>query len=306
MSWQPAEAPDSEAAKNCPPVPIVIVPRSRDLGGFEVRRVLPSAQRRMVGPFVFLDEMGPAEFRPGAGIDVRPHPHIGLATVTYLFEGTIIHRDSLGTLQAIRPGAVNWMTAGRGIVHSERADPELRKRPQRLHGLQIWIALPASHEETEPAFIHYPATILPTFEAGGAKVRIVVGKAFGETSPIKTFSSMFYADVQLRHGASIPLDADHEERAAYLVGGAIEIAGERFEPGRLLVFRPADAITITAAEPARFVLLGGEPMGGPRHIWWNFVSSRRERIEQAKEDWRKNRFPPVPGETDFIPLPERL
>jgi redox-sensitive bicupin YhaK (pirin superfamily) len=305
MSWQSAKSPECHEQEACEPVDLTIEPRARDLGGFEVRRVLPSSRRRMVGPFIFFDQMGPADFPPGRGIDVRPHPHIGLATVTYLFQGTILHRDSLGSVQPITPGAVNWMTAGRGIVHSERSDPELRKAAQRLAGLQIWVALPERHEETAPAFVHTPAAALPETAGEGKTVRVVVGRMFGLASPVETLWEMVYADATLAPGAALPFDAEHEERATYLVEGTVEIAGERFEAGQMLVFKPRSPITITAASAARLVLIGGAPLGR-RHIWWNFVSSRPERIEQAKEDWRAGRFPAVPGETELIPLPESL
>ncbi len=305
MSWLPCDTPRTDDAVRCASVQMTIVPRARDLGGFEVRRVLPSVQRRMVGPFIFLDQMGPAIFDSGAGIDVRPHPHIGLATVTYLLKGTIIHRDSVGSLQPIRPGDVNWMTAGSGIVHSERSDPELRKGRQELFGMQLWVALPARHEETVPDFSHHGAAALPLVEGDGARVRLVAGTAFGQTSPVRTLSDLFFADVALADGARLAVDAAYEERAAYLLDGTIEVDGTVFEPGRLLVFAPNHQIVITSRTPARFALLGGEPMDGPRHIWWNFVSSRPERIEQAKADWKRNRFDlVVPGETEFIPLPE--
>ena len=282
-----------------------ILPRARDLGdGFTVQRVLPAAQRRMVGPFVFFDQFGPVEFAAGRGIDVRPHPHIGLATVTYLFAGEIVHRDSLGFVQPIAPGDVNWMTAGRGIVHSERSDAELRKRPQRLQGIQIWVALPERHEETAPAFAHYPAATLPLIEGEGKSVRVVAGALFGQRSPVATLSDLFYAAATLTPGASLLLDAEHAERAAYLLDGAIEIDGRAFAPGRLLVFAPGGPLTIRATAASRLLLLGGEPLDGPRHLWWNFVASRQDRIEQAKEDWKRGRFAPVPGETEFIPLPE--
>jgi redox-sensitive bicupin YhaK (pirin superfamily) len=274
------------------------------LGGFEVRRVLPSPQRQMVGPFIFLDQMGPTDFVPGKGIDVRPHPHIGLATVTYLFAGTIVHRDSLGVVQTIEPGDVNWMTAGRGIVHSERSDPELRKRSQKLYGIQIWLALPKAHEETEPDFTHYTAASLPLVEGEGKAVRVVAGSLFGKTSPVKTFSRLFYADAALQMGASLALEAAYEERAVYLVDGGVEIGGQAFDAGRLLIFSAGDEIAIKGTSAARMLLLGGEPMDGPRHIWWNFVSSSAARIEQAKADWRAQRFPSVPGDAEFIPLPE--
>ena len=296
---------DSEAATGlAQPIETVIVPRTRDIGGFEVRRVLPSSRRRMVGPFVFLDQMGPAVLPPGKGLDVRVHPHIGLATVTYLFDGTIIHRDSLGSHQAIRPGELNWMTAGRGITHSERSDQEIRKEEERVAGLQIWVALPQRHEETDPAFAHHGATELPLIEDGGKRIRVIVGESFGARAPVETLSEMFYVDATLRAGAALPVEATHDERAAYLVEGRVTVDDTAFDPGQLLVLAPGATPTITAESDARLVLLGGEPMDGPRHIWWNFVSSRRERIEQAKEDWRQGRFDPVPGESEFIPMPD--
>jgi len=284
----------------------VIVPRARDLGGFEVRRALPSRMRQMVGPFIFFDHMGPVEFSVGKGIDVRPHPHINLATVTYLFDGEIIHRDSLGTMMPIRPGAVNWMTAGRGIVHSERTSPELRARGSRVFGLQTWVALPAAHEESDPSFIHYEETELPVLEAEGKRVRLVVGQAWGLRSPVETFTDTIYADVTLEPGAVLPLETSHEERAIYVVWGTVTIGGDRFPYGQLLVLRPG-TITLRNAEneATRLVLIGGETMDGPRHIWWNFVSSRPERIEQARADWKAGRFDTVPGDAEeFIPLPE--
>jgi redox-sensitive bicupin YhaK (pirin superfamily) len=282
----------------------MVVPRPRDIGGFEVRRLLPSAERRNVGPFVFFDQMGPADLAPGFGIDVRPHPHIGLATVTYLFEGTIVHRDSLGSVQAIEPGAVNWMTAGGGIVHSERSDNELRKRRQKLYGIQIWVALPKKYEETDPDFTHYSADVLPGIEGEGKTVRVIAGSLFGKVSPVKTLSELFYADAALNSEAVLLVDNQHEERGIYLLEGHVEIHGQTFEPGRLLVFSSGDEITIEATSAARFVLFGGEPLDGARHVWWNFVASSRERIEQAKLDWKNGRFAPVPGDPEFIPLPE--
>jgi redox-sensitive bicupin YhaK (pirin superfamily) len=304
MSWQDAEEPESKAPPACRALQNVIVPRPRDIGGFEVRRVLPSLERRSVGPFVFFDQMGPAELAPGQGIDVRPHPHIGLATVTYLFAGMIIHRDSLGTVQSIEPGEVNWMTAGRGIVHSERSDSELRKRRQKLYGIQIWVALPKQHEETAPDFTHYPAEALPRVEGEGKDVRVIAGSLFGKKSPVKTLSPLFYADANLQPTASLVLGTDYEERAVYLLEGSVEVGGQNFESGRLLVFSSGDQITTKANSAARLLLFGGEPLDGPRHVWWNFVSSSRERIEQAKSDWKAQRFAPVPGDAEFIPLPE--
>ncbi len=258
----------------------------------------------MVGPFVFFDEMGPATFAAGQGIDVRPHPHIGLATVTYLFEGEIVHRDSLGTVQPIRPGDVNWMTAGRGIAHSERTDPAQRREGARLSGIQSWVALPRRDEETAPDFAHHPAATLPVMEGDGARLRLIAGALFGDRAPVRTFSEMFYADLSLDGGARVALPAEHEERAAFLVEGSVDVGGESFAAGQLLVFRPGTEIVIAAPGTARLMLLGGEPMDGPRHIWWNFVSSSPARIEAAKADWKEGRFAAVTGETEFIPLPE--
>jgi redox-sensitive bicupin YhaK (pirin superfamily) len=304
MSW--IECPQAEArapAEQSDPLELVIVPRTRDLGGFEVRRALPSGRRRMVGPFIFFDQMGPSVLRAGSGLDVRPHPHIGLATLTYLFHGEILHRDSLGIVQPIRPGEVNLMTAGRGIVHSERTPPELRPAGPELFGIQAWIALPEHAEEIAPDFSHHGAGELPLIEDAGLKVRIIAGELFGARSPVPTFTETLYADVELADGAVLPLDTSHDERAVYLAEGSVEIAGRRHEPGRLLVLRPGDALTVTARGPARLMLLGGEPMDGPRFIWWNFVSSRQERIEQAKADWQAGRFARVPGDDESIPLP---
>jgi redox-sensitive bicupin YhaK (pirin superfamily) len=287
-------------------VDVVVIPRSSDLGdGFTVRRALPSARKRMVGPFVFFDQMGPVVLGRGHGLDVRPHPHIGLATVTYMFTGEILHRDSLGSIQPIRPGEVNWMTAGRGIVHSERTPPELREVDAPVSGIQSWVALPLQHEETSPSFAHHAAGELPVIEDDGAQVRLIAGAIYGERSPVQALSEMFYADVSLAGGAAIEVPATHEERAAYVVDGAVRIDGTSFGSAQLVVFKPGRAVAISASPiPARLMLLGGEPMDGPRHVWWNFVSSSRERIEQAKADWQSGRFEAVPGETDFIPLPE--
>ena len=305
MSRQPAADPAPGDAYACQAIETVIVSRARDLGGFEVRRALPSARRQMVGPFIFWDQMGPAEFVLGEGIDIRPHPHIGLATVTYLFDGEVVHRDSLGTMETIRPGALNAMSAGRGIVHSERTGQEARSTGTKLFGIQAWVALPAQHEEGDPAFAHYDETDLPVLSDHGVRVRLLAGEAFGSRSPVTSPMAMLYADVELDPGAFIPFDALYEERGLYTVSGEIEIAGDRFGPGQLLIFKPGDRITVTGITNARFMLLGGEPMDGPRYIWWNFVSSRKERIEQAKADWSLGRFDSVPGETEFIPLPKR-
>ena len=309
MSWQPCPDPIPGDAHAADLVETVIIPRARDLGGFEVRRALPSPKRQMVGPFIFFDQMGPAEFMVGEGIDVRPHPHINLATVTYLFAGEIMHRDSLGTAVPIRRGAVNWMTAGRGIVHSERTPADVRTGGAKLFGLQIWVALPSAHEETDPSFAHYEEADLPILHDEGKRVRLVAGSAWGLRSPVKTFSDTIFADVTLEPGAMLPVDAAHEERALYTVAGEVEIAGDRFPPGQFLVLRPGDAIAVRSAgeKPASFVLVGGQTMDGPRHIWWNFVSSRPERIEQAKAEWKAGRFDTVPGDAEeFIPLPETV
>lgn len=307
MSWQPCPDPVPGDARTCEPIEQTIIPRARDLGGFEVRRALPARERRMVGPFIFLDQMGPADFAPGDGINVRPHPHINLATVTYLFDGEIVHRDSLGTEMTIRPGAVNWMTAGRGIVHSERTDPQRRARGARLFGLQTWVALPAAYEEMEPDFSHTGADDLPIIAEDGAWGRLILGRAWGHASPVPTVSDTIYADIALEAGAHLPIDAEHEERALYTIGGEIDVAGDRFPAGQLLILRPGDTVAVrnTGSSRAHFVLIGGETMDGPRHIWWNFVSSRKERIEQAKADRKAGRFDTVPGDTEeFIPLPE--
>ena len=305
MSFSPAPDPTPGNAASCDAIETLIVPRAVDLGEMEVRRALPSLKRQMVGPFIFFDQMGPAEFLTDQGIDVRPHPHINLATVTYLFEGSIQHRDSLGTDIGIEPGAVNWMRAGRGIVHSERSAPEKRKRAEKLFGIQTWVSLPEAMEESEPDFIHHGADELPAIEGEGVKARLIAGSAFGKASPLKTASETLYADVALARDAQMPIDATYEERAIYTIDGGIEVGGQTFGPAQLLVLRPGDPHRVRAGTDARFMLFGGEPMGGPRYIWWNFVSSRPERIEQAKEEWRQGRFDTVPGdEEDFIPLPE--
>jgi redox-sensitive bicupin YhaK (pirin superfamily) len=281
-----------------------IAPRPRDLGGFSVRRALPDDRRQMVGPFIFYDHFGPVQFAPGQGMDVRPHPHIGLATVTYLFDGRILHRDSLENVREIAPGAMNLMTAGRGIVHSERTPPGPRAAGQKMLGVQSWLALPLEHEETEPSFQHFGADVLPLVEDRGLFARVIAGAAFGARSPVETLSDWFYVELRLAAGAKAPLDADYEQRALYLVDGAIEIAGERFEEPQLLIFSPGAAISIRALSDARMMLLGGAPLDGRRFVWWNLVSSSKDRIEQAKRDWRGGRFPSVPGDSEFIPLPQ--
>ncbi len=305
MSWLPSADPILGDKKSCDALELVVVPRVRDLGdGFEVRRALPSDKRQMVGPFIFFDQMGPAQFLAGHGFDVRPHPHIGLATVTYLFDGRVMHRDSEGNALEITPGAMNLMIAGRGIAHSERTPADARRGGDRLFGIQSWIALPEEHEEIEPSFQHFDAAELPVVDTEGLWARVVAGSVFGKRSRVGMVSDWFYAEVILESGKAAPLDPDYEERAIYLVEGEVEIAGQSFEAPRLLIFRPGDRITVQAKRHARLMFLGGSAMAGPRYIWWNFVSSRRERIEQAKEDWKSGRFAPVPDETEFIPLPE--
>jgi len=298
MSWQNASEPVCGARRGA--VSLVIEPRMRDLGGFSVRRVLPAAERRAVGPFVFFDEMGPTRFASGAGIDVRPHPHIGLSTVTFLFEGEIVHRDSLGVVQAIRPGEVNLMTAGRGVVHSERTDAALRASGPRLHGIQSWMALPDGREEIEAAFEHYPAASLPAVEFVDAQVRMILGDAFGIRSPVATHTRTLYAELRLPAGGELELP-EEAELAAYLVEGAAAIGDCALAAHTLAVV--SGPARLCASSASHVMLIGGDPVG-PRHIWWNFVSSSRERIERAKRDWADGAFASVPGESEFIPLPD--
>lgn len=306
MSWRDCPDPIPGDAASVDAIETVIVPRAVDLGEMVVRRALPASERQMVGPFIFVDQMGPAEFLTNQGIDVRPHPHINLATVTYLLEGEVLHRDSLGTEQAIRPGAVNWMRAGRGIVHSERTAPSLKKTGQRLFGMQTWVALPQALEESDPLFVHYAADDLPKVDDGPLTMRLIAGSTHGIQSPLETASATLNADISLGAGGRFGIETLYEERAIYILSGIVEIDGLRYEPGRLIVFRPRAGVTINALKAARFMLYGGEPMDGARYIWWNFVSSRLERIEAAKEDWRTGRFDTVPGDVDeFIPLPDR-
>jgi redox-sensitive bicupin YhaK (pirin superfamily) len=281
----------------------IIAGRTADLGGgFTVRRTLPVRARRHVGPFVFWDHMGPVHFDPGVGIDVRPHPHIGLATITYLFDGEIVHKDSLGSAQSIRPGDVNWMTAGRGIVHSERTGPEMRRHGSLAHGIQSWVALPLEQEESEPRFEHTDGKEIPSVQLPGARLRVIAGSAFGSTSPVKVLSPMFYVEAVLEAGASLSLPMEAEERAAYLVEGAVSCDGQSVSVASMAVASPGTDVSVVALEPSRVMLLGGAPLG-ERHIWWNFVSSSRERIEAAKLAWMEDRFPKVPGETERVPLP---
>lgn len=312
MSWNPALDPHCPTGEDVDAIETVIVPRARDLGGFEVRRALPSPKRQMVGPFIFFDQMGPAEFVTGQGIDVRPHPHIGLATVTYLHRGAIHHRDSLGTDQWIAPGAMNLMVAGHGITHSERMDGAALEKPQSLFGIQTWLALPKGAEDRAAAFHHAPKDALPLLEGEGKEVRLIMGDAYGELAPVETPSEMFYLDAKLAPGAAIPLPDTHEDRGAYVLEGEVTIAGQSFAAGRMMVFRPGDKVSMKAGDQgARVMLLGGATLEGPRYIWWNFVASSRERIEEAKEawragDWENGRFQlPPDDKAEFIPLPER-
>ncbi|MCB1362354.1 MAG: pirin family protein [Rhodobacter sp.] len=310
MSWNPALTPGSPDDIGLDAIETVIIPRARDLGGFEVRRALPSPRRQMVGPFIFFDQMGPAELLTHQGIDVRPHPHIGLGTVTYLYRGHFRHRDSLGTDQVIRPGAVNWMVAGRGVTHSERSTEESRQAPQSLFGIQTWMALPEQDEDRAPMFEHHGPETLPDIEADGVRARLILGTAYGETAPATLFSETFYLDVTLAPEARFPLPDDHEDRGIYVTQGAITVAGETYDAGRMMVFRPGDRITVQAGpQGARLMALGGATLNGPRHVWWNFVSSSTERIDAAKQawraaDWSKGAFALPPGDEDeFIPLP---
>ena len=312
MSWNPVLDPDCPVGDAVDAIKTVIIPRARDLGGFEVRRALPAPKQQMVGPFIFFDQMGPAEFLPSRGMDVRPHPHIGLATISYLYRGRMHHRDSLGTDSWIEPGAVNWMVAGHGITHSERTDDETQTDPMPFFGIQTWVALPEDQEDTPARFEHAPKEALPYLEAEGKKVRLILGTAWGEEAPVQTASEMFYADVVLEPGASVPLPDNHEDRGVYVVEGDVDVAGQNFTAGQMMVFRPGDALSLRAGgQGARLMLLGGATLSGPRHIWWNFVASSKERIDAAKEawragDWAHGRFQLPPGDDqEFIPLPER-
>jgi redox-sensitive bicupin YhaK (pirin superfamily) len=292
-------------------IELVITGHPTDLGGFKVLRVLPSAQRRMVGPFIFVDHMGPATFAPGDGVNVRPHPHIGLATVTYLFEGEFIHRDSLGNEQKIAPGDVNWMTAGRGIVHSERTPPAMLRHSSRAHGVQTWVALPLEHEDDAPSFEHHPAPALPRLDLPGVSVRVVAGAAFGQRAPVGVFSPTLYCALKLDSAARLAIPAEYPERALYVVAGIVEIDGQLLPHGQMAVLAEGAQVDVVAKSAARAMLLGGSPVG-ERHINWNFVASSREKIEAARADWAsygnvaaRKRFGSIPGETEFIPLPAR-
>ena len=309
MSWNPSHDPQCPNADNADLIETMIIPRARDLGGFEVRRALPSSKRKMVGPFIFFDQMGPAEFITEKGIDVRPHPHIGLGTVTYLYQGEFEHRDSLGTHQMIYPGEVNWMLAGKGVTHSERTSEETRGSRHSLFGIQTWVALPEDKEDMPPDFEHHGRGALPFLEDDGASARLILGTAWGEAAPVTMQSEIFYADVALQAGAIIPLPDEHEDRGLYVTQGSIEVAGDVFEAGRMMVFRPGDSIVVKAGPAgARLMTLGGATLNGPRYIWWNFVSSSPEKIEAARSDWQAADFAngpfhlPPGDEDEFIPI----
>jgi redox-sensitive bicupin YhaK (pirin superfamily) len=305
VSFFPGTDPEIGDKYACDAIELMVIPSAKDIGGFEVRRALPTAKRRLVGPFIFFDRMGPAILRAGQALDVRPHPHIGLATVTYLFDGKIRHRDSLGTEMVIAPGDVNLMTSGRGIVHSERTPEELRGAPMSVSGLQTWLALPDGKEEVAPLFENTECIELPEFDDAGASGRVVIGSFDGLKSPVRAASETLYADIRLNHGASIRIPADAEERAIYTLEGTVTISGDSFPDNRLLVFKPGDEIVVSSENGAHFMLFGGASLGSKRYIWWNFVSSSKERIEQAKEEWKTGRFDIVPGDDkEFIPLPE--
>lgn len=305
MSFFPGNDPRPGDAFACDAIETLIIPNAKDIGGFEVRRALPTARRKLVGPFIVFDRMGPAILRADQAMDVRPHPHIGLSTVTYLFDGNIRHRDSLGTEMVIEPGDINLMTAGRGIVHSERSPEELRGSPMSISGLQTWLALPDGKEEVDPLFENTAREHLPPIDADGVTGRVVIGSFHGWKSPVRTASDTLYADITIAPGARLQIPADAEERAIYVLDGEVDIAGDRFPSDRLLAFRPGDEIVVSSGRGAHVMLFGGASLGTKRYIWWNFVSSSKERIEQAKEEWRTGRFDIVPGdEEEFIPLPE--
>lgn len=311
MSWNPAIELGCPDDVGFDAIETLIVPRARDLGGFEVRRALPAPKRQMVGPFIFFDQAGPTELLTGHGIDVRPHPHIGLGTVTYLYRGDFHHRDSTGADQIIRPGELNWMVAGRGVSHSERTTAAARTSPNSLFGIQTWLALPESHEDMGPTFEHHSKDVLPMIEDDGVSVKLILGNAYDERASATMFSETFYADVKLEAGARLPMPDNHEDRGIYIVEGSISIAGQSFEAQQMMVFRPGDKITVAAGERgARLMILGGATLGGPRYIWWNFVASSKERIEEAKAEWRaqnwgNGRFDlPVDDRDEYIPLPD--
>ncbi len=284
-------------------VELLLDPVTKDLGDLVVRRTLPATDRQRIGPFIFFDHMGPADFKPGSGVNVRPHPHIGLATITYLFAGKIMHRDSLGHAQAIEQGAINWMTAGRGIVHSERSPEELKQTGSHLHGIQAWVALPVELEETEPRFEHYPAEDVPEVNLDGANLRVIVGQAYGAASPVRVSSETLYVEANLEAGADLLLPAGVDELAVYVVNGDIDVGDCPVTAGRMAVIESGSDAVAHARTTTKLMLLGGASLPGQRYLWWNFVSSSKERMEQAKKDWREQRFGEIPGETELMPLP---
>jgi redox-sensitive bicupin YhaK (pirin superfamily) len=311
MSWNPAIEPGCPDEVGVEAIETLIVPRARDLGGFEVRRALPAPNRQMVGPFIFFDQAGPAELLTGHGVDVRPHPHVGLGTVTYLYQGDFHHRDSTGADQIIRPGELNWMVAGKGVSHSERTSAAARSGPNSLFGIQTWLALPDGQEDVAPSFEHHGRSALPMIQDKGVSARLILGNAYGERAPARMFSETFYADVKLDPLARLPMPDEHEDRAIYVVEGSISVAGQEFGTMQMMVFRPGDRITVAAGERgARIMALGGATFSGPRYIWWNFVASSMERIEEAKAEWRagkwgEGRFDlPADDRGEFIPLPD--
>ena len=310
MSWNPELDPSYPTGDNVDKIETIIIPKVHDLGGFKIQRALPSTDRKMVGPFVFFDHIGPAEFIRGNGVDVRPHPHIGLSTVTYLYSGSMYHKDSIGTSASVEPGDVNLMTAGNGITHSERTAQHAREHDHQLFGIQTWLALPEQQEDMDPTFENQKSDALPVIEGEGKQVKLLLGSLYGERSPVKVHSEMFYADAILSAGSKIPLRPDHEERGLYIVEGEIEIAGETFGAGRMMTFSPAGEITIVAKTNARLILLGGESIG-ERYLWWNFVASSQEKIDGAKEawrqgDWQHGRFQlPVDDDQEFMSLPDK-
>lgn len=311
MSWNPALAPGCPDEVGVDSIETLIIPRSRDLGGFEVRRALPAPKRQMVGPFIFFDQAGPAEFLTGQGIDIRPHPHIGLGTVTYLYRGDFHHRDSIGTDQVIRPGALNWMVAGRGVTHSERTSAEGRNGPHSLYGIQTWVALPEAQEDMAPIFEHHGKAALPIIKGDGIDARLILGNAYGERAPATVYSDTFYADVKLAPRTLFPMPDDHEDRGIYITEGSVSIAGQDFESGRMMVFRPGDKISVAAGERgARLMILGGATLNGRRYVWWNFVASSQERIDEAKNQWRAQEWGkglfdlPDSDRSEHIPLPD--
>jgi len=304
MSYSDCDEATHKAPAACEVIELVVTPRVSDIGNFEVMRALPNAKKRMVGPFIFWDQMGPGDFAPGQGLDVRPHPHIGLSTVTYLFSGSMAHKDSLGNDLVITPGEVNLMTAGKGITHSERSDPASRAAQSDLFGIQSWLALPKDQAEIDPSFLHYAADDIPKFELDGVQGAVIMGTAYGQTSPVKTYWETLYVSAEMNAGAILPVSGKTEERAIFVVGGEVELRGDVFHATQLIVLKPGDDVTITAKTDAKVMLLGGAAMDGPRYIWWNFVSHDKDRIKEAARAWEAGEFPKVADDPEFIPLPD--